>query len=285
MQPRRSRHDRHEFHLGRWEGKEISLGFCLIPECTHGFLMGSLGFYQDEEPIHRVIIAEDFWLGDTPVTQAQFALWCAESGTQHKNENDGHPDHPAESMTWHQANQFCDWLTTEYSSQLPDSHRFATLPTEAQWEYACRGDIQTEYYTGDGEAALRKAGWFDGNCEATCPVASDNLVPNQFGLHDMHGNVWEWCKDRWDTGAYRRRWDGIEMVECYWLNEEFGDTSENPNRVMRGGSWVNSAFGCRAAYRVGLWAGNSVGCIGFRVCLVRSPIVKVSPVAPAEPKR
>ncbi len=245
--------------------------------------MGSRGFYSSEEPIHRVVISEDFWMSETPVTQEQFAIWTDQSGTEHTNRFDGKPNHPADSVSWYRANEFCDWLTDRAASQFPASHLFASLPIEAQWEYSCRAGTQTEYYTGDGKTALGKAGWFVGNCESTCPVASDKLA-NRFGLYDMHGNVWEWCMDRWDEGAYRRRWDGVELLETYQLNEQFGARSNDPIRVLRGGSWFFSAFGCRAAFRSGVGAGNSGRNIGFRVCLVRSPIVKqVSAVAPAEP--
>ena len=81
--------------------------------------MGSRGYAASEEPIHRVVIAEDFWMGETPVTQGQFALWTRELGIDHKNHFEGNPTHPAESMTWHQANDYCDWLTAEYASSHP----------------------------------------------------------------------------------------------------------------------------------------------------------------------
>ena len=165
------------------------------------------------------------------------------------------------------------------------SYRYAHLPTEAHWEYACRAGTRTDYYTGDGEAALREAGWFDGNSEgSTHPVGK--LAPNDFGLYDMHGNVWEWCLDRWDESAYRRRWDGITAEDTFALNEKHGDQNEannnwGENRVLRGGSWIYTADWCRAAYRDRYRAGNSFWNFGFRVCLVRSPTIVSS--SPAEP--
>jgi formylglycine-generating enzyme required for sulfatase activity len=252
--------------------KGVTMAFRRIPACPEGFLMGSRGYRSNEEPIHRVVIGEDFWMGETPVTQAQFGDWTRATRIKHKNFFNGKPKHPAENMTWQQAHEYCGWLTAQQGSQLPTEHRFASLPTEAHWEYACRGGTHTEYHTGDGVVALRQAGWFgeDFDMGSTHPVGE--LAANAFGLHDLHGNVWEWCLDRWDDEAYRRRWDGIEAMEAFAMNEQFGDQSEYNPRVVRGGSWGYSAVGCRAAFRGWYRAGCSVRFIGFRVCLVRSPI-------------
>jgi formylglycine-generating enzyme required for sulfatase activity len=252
--------------------KGVEMTFNRIEACGgQGFLMGSRGYYSWEEPIHRVIIPDDFWMGETPVTQAQFAVWTKKKKVKHTNHFAGNPNHPAESMTWHQASDFCNWLTELYGKQLPAKHPIATLPTEAHWEYACRAGTTTEYCTGDGEVALREAGWFGEEWGEGSTHSVATLQPNNYGLYEMHGNVWEWCLDRWDEYAYRRRWDDITPEETFGLNEQFGDQGDNPLRVMRGGSWFDSAVRCRAAYRNGDWAGYSSGIDGFRVCLVRSP--------------
>jgi len=247
--------------------------------------MGSRGYSAIEEPIHRVVIEEDFWMGEVPVTQAQFAVWTRAAKIKHKNHFADHSDHPAENMTWHQAADYCDWLTkraaTELKAKTPE-HLFASLPTEAHWEYACRGRTRSEYHTGDGEAALRQAGWFDEDLDtgATHPVRQ--LRQNQFGLYDMHGNVWEWCLDPWDEHAYRRRTGGMSERELFASSVEHGDDTY---RVLRGGSWNTTAVRCRSACRDWNWAGNSIRLIGFRVCLVRSPFNKrvSSPASQAAP--
>ena len=95
---------------------------------------------------------------------------------------------------------------------------------------------------------------------------------NRFDLSDMHGNVWEWCLDRWDAAAYRRRWDGITAAETYELGEQYGDRSEDPSRVLRGGSDGITANRCRSAFRYWNWAGFRFRNYGVRVCLVRSPL-------------
>src|SRR5207249_3540696 len=143
----------------------VSMPFQWIPAGC--FRMGSRGYYPDEEPQHWVRITQPFYLGTTPVTQEQFAA-C---DPQHKNEFDNKPDHPAEKVNWNQAVRFCQWMN-ETLRGLPPGY-VAGLPTEAQWEYACRTGSGTEYCNGDGEAALREVGWFDENSKgSTQPVRS-----------------------------------------------------------------------------------------------------------------
>ena len=156
---------------------------------------------------------------------------------------------------------------------MPEQCRCASLPTEAHWEYACRGETHTEYYTGDGNAALHGAGWYDQNSGITThSVNDDSKRRNKIDLSDMHGNVWEWCLDLWDDAAYRRRWDGITVAETYELDEQHGDRSEYPSRVLRGGPSGLSAYWCRSACRTRFRASDRYWIGGFRVCLVRSPL-------------
>ena len=227
------------------------------------FRMGARSERPSEEPVHRVRITVPFYLGIFPVTQAQFAIWTESAGTEHKNHFAGHANHPAENLDWDQANTFCEWLNAEHGQQFPGFA--ARLPTEAQWEYACRAGTETEYYTGDGEAALTRAGWFgeDWDNGSTHPVGGKD--PNAWGLHDMHGNVWEWCQDVWDEYAYQRRVDRI--------GDPIGvmDGSEDPVRVVRGGSWGYAARGCRSAVRDWGRPGSRGRGTGFRVCLVPGP--------------
>jgi formylglycine-generating enzyme required for sulfatase activity len=246
------------------------------------FRMGQRGEYEDEEPQHRVVIPDDFWMGETPVTQAQFAAWKPE----HENSFKNRPDNPAEDVTWHEAREYCRWLTAECATNFPAGEWTADLPDEARWEYACRAGTETDYYSGDGEAALAEVAWYDGNSgNETNPVRAKK-APNAWGLHDMHGNVWEWCADVWDARAYRKRKceqvDGDDRVWWaarawtvedagqdaeYWTDED--RKQESPDRVLRGGAWNYSARGCRSAIRW-LWPSVRVGRDGFRVCLARS---------------
>ena len=262
------------------------MSFRLIPANPDGFLMGSRGSYAREEPIHRVVISDDFWLGETPVTQAQFAVWTQSEGIAHKNRfggSSGSSGGEYDLASGHGFLQLADEKICARRACRRSSRQLQVcqFPTEAQWEYACRAGTRTDYYTGDGDAALRAAGWFDGNSSgSTQPVGK--LAPNDFGLYDMHGNVWEWCLDRWDDSAYRRRWEGITDNETFLLNEKHGEQHEvGEIRVLRGGSWITSAVRCRAAARDWSGAGVSFGIVGFRVCLVRSPTIVSS--SPAEP--
>ena len=219
--------------------------------------MGSRGVDRYEEPIHRVEITQSFYLGTYPVTQAQFAIWRPE----HKCGFPGRPNNPVEEVDWHEANEFCQWLNDKFRDQFPANYS-AGLPTEAQWEYACRAGTDTEYYVGDGDAALTTAGWYDGNSNReTQPVG--RLKENAFGLFDMHGNVWEWCADAWDEAAYKKRVNGV----C----DPLVVGHDNAYRVLRGGSWNVSPGVCRAAYRGGWWPDNRDWIQGFRVCLFLGP--------------
>jgi formylglycine-generating enzyme required for sulfatase activity len=263
----------------------VTMAFRCILACPEGFLMGSRGYNPNEEPIHRVLIPEPFWMAETPVTQAQFGVWTQRVGIEHKNFHNGSGDLPAESMTWHQANDFCMWLAENYKKALPDDALFATLPCEAHWEYSCRGNTATEHHSGDGEAALKDVGWYYGNSGRTTHAVATTNAANRFGLCDMHGNVREWCLDRWDESAYRRRWDRITDQETLLLAEKFGATElhgQPESRVLRGGSDWDAATRCRSAYRFGYWAGRRGWGNGFRVCLVRSPFGQTGA---AEPER
>lgn len=234
------------------------------------FLMGSRGFDTDEEPRHRVIIPAPFYLGTTPITQAQFAAFKPE----HQNGFPDKPAHPAENIDWHEARAFCDWINEQCQDQLPRGYR-ACLPSEAQWEYACRSGTDTEYHTGDGAEALKEAGWFDQNAGgSTHPVGE--LKPNAWDLSDMHGQVWEWCADAWDAQAYAKREDGWHALRP--------DTSDKESRrVVRGGSWGYSPGRCRSACR-GWWGPRiRFRFQGFRLCLSSGLVVQAQAKPGAEP--
>ncbi len=227
------------------------------------FCMGSRGYKGDEEPVHRVVISHDFFLGTFLVTQEQYravAECCSNLDESDPSDFKG-ARRPVETVSWHDATAFCDWLTADIGSELNVA---AGLPTEAQWEFACRGGRQTEYYSGDGEETLAQVGWFGENSGGETHDVDERDEKHPLGLHGMHGNVWEWCHDDWDANAYRKRPDGVEDPVCTG-----GD--EHQLRVLRGGSWFNSAVRCRSAYRLGHDAGLRFGYDGFRVCLVRSP--------------
>jgi len=255
---------------------------CFVKLTKGEFMMGARG-YPNEEPVHRVVVEQDFYLGTTPVTQRQARVLMQRAGIDHTNAFDGNDNRPAEEVSAEDADACCAWLqnhlqqTRQIEVVLQGKPLEARLPTEAEWEYACkyRWVLDTEYHTGDGAAALVQAGWF-GHAEnfgdnkgafggQTHDVAQ--LSPNAAGLYDMHGNVWEWCLDGWNVGAYRSRPDGVR--------NPFVSSDGNAGRVIRGGSWGNHAASCRAAFR-GWWGrGSSSAARGFRVGLfpARGPFV------------
>ena len=229
------------------------------------FRMGSRGYYPDEEPVHWVEVPE-FYIGVFPVTQRQYGAWRPEH-KNHFHEGGGFDPGllPAESMPWDESLDFCTWLAESKLEELPKGFG-PNLPTETHWEYACRAGSETEYANGDGEGALRRIGWFDGNSGSRTHAVGE-LKPNDWGLYDMHGNVEEWCSDDWDAGAYRNRVDHIRALET---------RSSSSHRVVRGGSWDYSAGWCRSAYRGWRLPGRRFGFLGLRVCLLPGPVDQAS---------
>lgn len=237
--------------------------------CPGKFWMGCdpedvLG-HPDEKPQHEVILTRGFWLGETPVTQAQWQAVMETNPSQFKGDQ-----RPVEQVTWPQCRDFA----TKLNALLPGLR--AALPTEAQWEYACRAGTQSAYHDGSSctepggkDPALDKLGWFAENSgeefKGTKQTLDVKLKPaNAWGLHDMHGNVWEWCRCAWIADAYSKR--GMTTHD-----PESKDDDGNALRVVRGGSWNNQALYCRAAYRFGSPAGNRFITRGLRLAAGQEP--------------
>jgi len=220
--------------------------------------MGSRGEHEYEEPQHLVKIAHPFHLARFSVTQQEFSVFANTTGIEPKFGLPAMPDHPADNVDWRQARDFCEWLNQACRDALPSGH-IARLPTEAEWEYACRAGTETEYSSGDGEATLLEVGWFG----VDAPHRVGEKSPNEFGLFDMHGNVWEWCRDAYDKDAYKKRVNGIIKPEV----QNGGKGQENLLRVVRGGSFADSAWLCRAASRLRRSPTHRSEFQGFRVGL------------------
>jgi formylglycine-generating enzyme required for sulfatase activity len=259
------------------------------------FLMGSpkeeQGRKDNEGPQHEVEITKAFYMGVYPVTRGQFAAFAkdADYTTEAEIEGIGYgynpfknqfesgkytwrklgfkqtDDHPVVEVTWNDATAFCAWLSKKEGKHYE-------LPTEAEWEYACRAGTQTRFWCGDEDASLKgnaniadasfkekcpgviwAATWDDGYA-FTSPVGS--FKANPWGLYDMHGNVWQWCADYYDA--------------TYYQNSDKKDplnSSKSGARVLRGGCWFIPARGCRAAFRDMRELGGLNDRGGFRVAL------------------
>lgn len=218
------------------------------------FLMGSpddeVGRYPDEGPQHPVTIPRGFWLGKYEVTQAEFQEVIGYNPSHYS----GRPDHPVEMVRWESATNFCARLTERErrAGRLPPGCVFR-LPTEAEWEYACRADTTTRYSFGDDPdyALLGRHGWLSANSNAQTHAVG-TLRPNPWGLYDMHGNVFEWCHDVFAP------YPGGENIP--------GVPKPTGAHVFRGGSWICPPEVLRSASRHGI-PPDLAPYIGFRVAL------------------
>ncbi len=252
-------------------------------------------YFEDEHPQHRVRITRPFYLGVYEVTVGQFGKFVEETEYKTDAEKAGEGGfgwnasekkfegrdpkyswretgfaqddrHPVVNVSWNDATAFCEWLSRK-------ERKTYRLPTEAQWEYACRAGTRTRYYSGNdpsdlkgvaniGDASLKQAcsserwtvSWKDGFAFAA-PVG--RFQPNAFGLHDMHGNVWEWCSD----------WYAKDYYENSPASDPTGPTTGS-YRVDRGGSWQGIPRGCPSATRYRSAPGYGYYGLGFRVALV-----------------
>ncbi len=219
------------------------------------FQMGSPDMQAERyhnETLHEVTLTQGFWLADSACTQA---LWTAVMGVNPSRFQDD-PNLPVENVNWRDVQQFIEKLNTLF----PDLH--ANLPTEAQWEYACRAGTQTPFsfrenitpeqanYDGNYPYAGGETGLYR---ERTVPVKS--LPPNPWGLFEMHGNVWEWCAD-WYAEEYPKQ----------AITNPLGP-DQGTSRVLRGGSWGSGAGYARSADRLGYMPDGRVDDFGFRLIL------------------
>ena len=278
-----------EFKMGSAESAEDTAAFF---NKTYGEDLLKADLFKNEHPQHRVRITKPFYLGAYNVTRGQFRQfvaatayktdaekgdklgawgWDSEKKTFDFNKDyswrnasfEQTDEHPVVNVSWNDAVAFCKWLGTK------DGKAYR-LPTEAEWEYACRAGTTTRYHSGDDPETLAKVGNVaDATLKAKFPYwkgtiqASDGYVftapvgqfkPNAFGLHDMHGNAWQWCADWYSEDYY-----GKSPV----------DDPTGPNaghfRVHRGGSWGDGPLSACSAVRVGNSPGGRYSSTGFRV--------------------
>ena len=251
-----------------------SIGMKLANIPAGKFMMGSPVSEKEreaQETLHEVVIVKPFLMGAYEVTQNEFTkVMGPENHSVFRTGQGGSPEHPMEAVEWKQAADFCSRL-----SNLPDEKtvgRKYRLPTEAEWEYACRAGTTTPFSLGDSLSS--KQANFNGKypyggadkgsyLRQTAKVGS--YAPNAFGLHDMHGNVAEWCADWYDPNYYQ------DSPNENPLGPPLGATSDdfgNFYLVVRGGSWVDDARAVRSANRQRAMHRNRYQTIGFRVVCV-----------------
>ena len=250
----------------------LNMKFALIPKGK--FLMGSPKKEEhrgDDEDQHEVVITKDFHFGVFEVTQGQYervmgsnpSCFTPTGAGKAKVRAKETTQSPVESVTWHQAVEFCKKL-----GELADekeAKRTYRLPTEAEWEYACRAGTTTALHYGDA------VGSYSANFNGLSPYGAGGsgpffrttrpageYPPNQFGLHDMHGNVMEWCQDWYAADYYKMS-----------SKEDPTGPKTGTEKVTRGGCWANSGKACRSAVRTKLAPDESHYGLGFRVVLVK----------------
>jgi len=233
-------------------GNGVNLEMVEIPGGT--FMMGSPegeeGGYDGESPQHQVTVPS-FYMGKYVVTQAQYEAIMGKNSSRFKGKK-----RPVENVSWNDGVTFCQRLSLK-------TRRTYRLPSEAEWEYACRAGTTTPFYFG--ETITSDLVNYNGNLTyASAPEGEDReqttdvgtFPPNRFGLYDMHGNVWEWCADPWHDNYKGAPTDG-----GVWLGN--GNNSPFP---LRGGSWGDSPSNCRSAFRFNSnWAVRDLFDLGFRV--------------------
>jgi formylglycine-generating enzyme required for sulfatase activity len=229
-----------------------SIGMKLISIPGGEFLMGSpeteKNRFDNEGPQHRVKITKAFYMGTTEVTQEQWKAVMGNNPSKFQGDN-----LPVENVSWNDCQEFLNKL----SAKDKKTYR---LPTEAEWEYACRAGTTTPFNTG--ETISTDQANYNGNFiygdgvkgeerQQTTPVGS--FHPNTWGLYDMHGNVWEWCEDWYDENYYRSS----------PAADPDGPSAQGAPHVSRGGSWSNVPWICRSAFRAGFSPVYRL--VGFRV--------------------
>lgn len=216
-------------------GGGATMDFVLVP--AGSFEMGEKG------ETYHVTLTKAFYMGKYEVTQRQYQAVIGNNPSQFKGDNN-----PVEQVSWNDAVAFCEKL----NAGIPSGAKMA-LPTEAQWEYACRAGTKTEYYSGDDEEGLKSIAWYNGNSDKkTHPVGEKK--PNAFGLYDMSGNVCEWCQDWY--GHYPQ----IAVTDPSGLEK-------GSYRVIRGGRWDCNPQYCRSAYRTLDDPSSTDFNFGFRVVM------------------
>jgi formylglycine-generating enzyme required for sulfatase activity len=200
-----------------------------------------------------VTLQRPFAIARYEVTQELYEVMSGRNPSRWKG-----PRNSVEMVNWNEAQKFCRDTTAEMRKlKLLDEQEEIRLPTEAEWEYACRAGTTTRWSFGDKVADLPEHAWFNGNAKGNDPPVGKKK-PNSWGLYDMHGYVWEWCQDAWHPNYEGAPADGSAR-----------DSADAKRRVLRGGSWADDAEASRSAFRREAAAEQRSDAIGFRCVRAR----------------
>ncbi|MCA3010326.1 MAG: SUMF1/EgtB/PvdO family nonheme iron enzyme [Phycisphaerales bacterium] len=231
----------------------ISTTLGMVPITPGTYQRGSNYGNSEEMPVHQVTLTAHFWMGKHEVTQAQYQAVMGSNpsffqGSSYPNA----PQRPVEQVSWNNARAYCQALTTaeQAAGRVPPGYEYR-LPTDAEWEYCCRAGTTTEWHTGTSLTTTQA------NCDNTLGQTAvvGSYAPNAFGLHDMHGNVYEWCLD--NMIYYTPAPETDPFVTGTYL----------PIRVVRSGNWSNQSIFSRSASRWGAIPATANSGLGFRVVL------------------
>ena len=239
-------------------------------ECKAGsFMMGSHSrFKSPEEILHKVTISKPFYIGKYEVTQKDYETVMGNNPSNFRGDN-----RPVEMVSWNDAKEYCNKLNIKYKDYLPLGYRF-DLPTEAQWEYACRAGTDTELNSGknitnvgyrDICPNLNEVAWY-GNNSGNFTHNVGQKKPNAWGIYDMHGNVLEWCRDYWSE-----KYSATEVTDPIGpLRADPIDGDYDSYRIYRGGCYKGLDFCCRSSFRAWTCYTQHIKSedLGFRVAIV-----------------
>jgi formylglycine-generating enzyme required for sulfatase activity len=207
-----------------------------------------MGSETDGKPVRTVTFAYPFAIAKYEVTQELYQAIMGNNPSKWKGKRNS-----VELMTWDQANEFCQKATTELrQKKLIGDKATIRLPSEAEWEYACRAGTTTAYSFGDDVKQLGEYAWFKGNAAGNDPPVGMKK-PNPWGLYDMHGYIWEWCADAWHPSYEGAPSDGSARTQ-----------KDAKERVLRGGAWSADAAAARSAFRFKATADARTDGFGFR---------------------
>ena len=236
-------------------GKNVKMKLVRIP--AGRFMMGSPNDEKDsggwEHPQHEVTISKPFYMGIYTVTQEQYDRVTGHKGWEPKFRG---LSNPAEAISWEEAMDFCKAISKKTGKNV-------TLPTEAQWEYACRAGTKTRFYFGDDEDKLGDYAWYAKNSDNKMHLVGQKK-PNDWGLYDMHGNVWQWCSDWID-------WGGDNYYSAKENDKDPKGPASGKARVCRGSAFDFSSDMCRSANRGGMGPDYHGASGGFRVVVLSGP--------------